>query len=110
MSPAQFYALTYAELVLILAGRTEARKRALKERQEEHAWMLTWLLLPHQDKDAEPVTVDQIMGRKPRGKRRVRFTNMEESASAWFAAYQAQSQQEVEPNGNGKRCNHHRSR
>ena len=94
MTTGQFYALTYHELELILRGRHARRRREMRERQEEHAWVLTWLLLPHQKDGADPLTVDAIMGRKSRAPRRTRkFASMEESAQAWFAAYEAQSKQ-----------------
>ena len=98
MTAAQFYALTYCELALILKGYRDRRKQELRDRREEHAWMLTWLLLPHQKKDADPLTVDQIMGHKRRKAPR-RFASMEESAQAWFAAYAAQSKQGADPDG-----------
>ena len=101
MTAAQFYALTYCELELILKGCADRRKRELRDRREEHAWMIYWLLLPYQKKDAdEPLTIDGIMGRKPRTRKPARrFASMEDSAQAWFAASAAQSKQGAKPNG-----------
>jgi hypothetical protein len=99
MTAAQFYALTYCELALILKGCGERRKREMRERREETAWALTWLLLPHQSKDADPLTVDHILGRKGRKPVRRRFASMEESAQAYFAALAAKSDQRLLTDG-----------
>jgi hypothetical protein len=53
--------------------------------------MVSWLLLPHKSKDADPITPDQLMGRKPKSKPAPKFATAAESAEAWFAARAAQS-------------------
>jgi hypothetical protein len=99
MATAQFYALTYQELRLILEGRAARCKRDMKTRREESAWLAQWFLLPHKKPGSDPVTPDQLMGRKPREQRGRRFADMEESASAWFAAYGAKSNQRLLTDG-----------
>jgi hypothetical protein len=92
MTPREFYALQYSELILILDGYRERRKREMRERREESAWVVSWLLLPHKGKDAEPITPDQLMGRKPRHKR-PQFADHRQAAIACFAALKAKSKQ-----------------
>ena len=92
MSAAQFYALQYCELELILQGHRERSRREWRERHEEHAWVLWWMLLPHQSKDADdPLTIDKILGRKPRSIGR-QFANDEDKARALISAFRAQSE------------------
>jgi hypothetical protein len=88
-SPSEFYRLLYSELVLILDGYRARREREIKLRREESAWMVSWLLLPHKAKDADPITPDQLMGRK--AKRKKQFSSDEEKARALVTAFQAQS-------------------
>jgi hypothetical protein len=91
MRPTDFYALLYSELTLILEGWRARCSRALRERREESAWLASRLLLPHQKRDADPITPDQLMGRKPRGKPKLKLADYKESASAFFAALEAKS-------------------
>jgi hypothetical protein len=95
LAPSEFYALRYSELKLLLAGRADAHKRALRQRREESAWIVAWLLLPHKGPDAEPVTPDQLMGRKPRTAPARKFASPAQAADAFFSALEAQSKGEA---------------
>lgn len=86
LAPSEFYSLLYSELLLILEGYRDRSKRESRYRQENTAWALSWLLAPYHKEGAEPISMDQILGRKQRKQSR-RFANMEESAQAWFEAY-----------------------
>jgi hypothetical protein len=94
LAPAEFYRLLYSELVLILGGFHARRVRELRERREESAWIVSWLLLPHKAKDANPITPDQLMGRKPKAKPAPKFATSNEAAIAFFAAQKAKSKQQ----------------
>jgi hypothetical protein len=94
LAPSEFYRLLYSELVLILEGHRERHGRELRERREESAWLVSWLLLPHKGKDADPITPDQLMGRKPRAKA-AKFATDEDAARAFFAAKKAQSKKRL---------------
>jgi len=97
LAPSEFYRLLYSELVLLLDGWHERRRRQLRERREESAWVVSCLLWPHQKEGADPITPDQLLGRKERRKARPpRFADYKESASAFFAALEAKSKQEHE--------------
>lgn len=88
-TPAQFYALQYSELVLLLEGHRARQKQEARARREENAWVVSWLLLPHKGKDADPITPDQLMGRQPRrlrGKRQQKFASPIAAFDAFFAA------------------------
>jgi hypothetical protein len=99
MPPAAFYRLLYSELILVVEGYRARYRRELKARREESAWLASRLLWPHQAKDADLITPDQLMGRKPRGKRAPKFASEEESARAFVAAFAAQSKQEAVSDG-----------
>lgn len=86
LAPSEFYSLLYSELLLLLEGHRDRARRELRQRQENTAWALSWLLAPYHKEGTEPISMDQILGRKPRRKVR-RFATMEESAQAWFEAY-----------------------
>ena len=89
LTPAQFYALQYSELVLLLEGYRERQKQEALARRAENAWVVSWLLLPHKGKDADPITPDQLMGRKPRrahAGRAVKFATPVAALDAFFAA------------------------
>jgi hypothetical protein len=90
MPPAAFYRLKYAELALILEGYAARRKQAARERREESAWAVSWLLLPHRSKDADPITPAQLMGLKPKVKRQAHFASPEAAARAFVAAHATQ--------------------
>jgi hypothetical protein len=91
LPPSEFYRLLYSELVLILEGHRARYQREMRERREESAWIVSWLLLPHKATDADPITPDELMGRKARTKPAPKFATAAESAQAWFAARAAQS-------------------
>jgi hypothetical protein len=91
LAPSEFYRLLYSELSLILEGYHARHKREQRERREESAWMVSWLLIPHRKADADPITPDQLMGRKPRGKPAPAFANDEAKARALVTAFAAQS-------------------
>lgn len=55
--------------------------------------MLQWLLIPHTKKDAEPITVDMLLGRKPKKPPARTFANPAAAAEAFFAAREAKSRQ-----------------
>jgi len=78
----------------MLEGYRARHRREMRERREESAWMVSWLLLPHKKADADPLTPDQLMGRKQRGRPTPKFSSPGESAQAFFAARQAKSKKE----------------
>ena len=98
LAPSEFWSLRYIEIRLLLEGWRDRRREDLKLRRELAAWQIQWSLLPHTGKDADPITVDQLLGRKPRTPRR-RFTSPAEAADAFFAARGPESQQGVKPHG-----------
>lgn len=53
--------------------------------------MVSWLLLPHKKEDADPITPNQLMGRKERGKPAPVFASDEDKARALLTAFRAQS-------------------
>jgi hypothetical protein len=88
----------YSELALIMRGYSERQQRALRQRRKESAWMVSWLLLPHKKEGADPLTPDDLMGRKPRRKRETpapKFSSPGEAAQAFFAARAAKAQKQV---------------
>jgi hypothetical protein len=93
LAPSEFYRLLYSELVLILEGYRARHKRTMRERREESAWMVSWLLVPHKKADSDPITPDQLMGRKQRGKPAPVFSTEEDKARALVTAFRAQSEQ-----------------
>jgi hypothetical protein len=95
-----FYGLLYSELTLILEGCRARHEREMRLRREESAWVVSWLLLPHKSKDADPITPDQLMGRKPRGKQRPKFSSPGEAAQAFFAARDAKLKKQAVKHGN----------
>jgi len=90
-APDAFYRLQYSELILILEGRAARHNREIRERREESAWMVSWLLIPHKKADADPITPDQLMGRKPHGKPAPVFESDEDKGRALLTAFRAQS-------------------
>jgi hypothetical protein len=94
-TPDAFYRLQYSELILILEGRTVRHRREMRERREESAWVVSWLLMPYKNADADPITPDQLMGRKQRGKPAPVFSSDEDKARALVNAFRAQSKQAV---------------
>jgi hypothetical protein len=94
-APPEFYRLRYSELVLILEGYRARHKREMRQRREENAWVVSWLLLPYKGKDTDPLTPDQLMGKKPRGKResRQKFADAGSSAQAFFEAREAKQKE-----------------
>jgi len=86
LAPSEFYRLTYSELALIMRGYSERQQRVLRQRREESAWMISWLLLPYKSKNADPLTPDDLLGRKPRKKAAPKFSSPGEAAQAFFAA------------------------
>ncbi len=94
LSPSEFYRLLYSELLLILEGRAARHKREIRERREESAWMVSWLLIPHKKTDADPITPDQLMGRKQPGNRAPVFESDEAKARALVTAFRAQSEKD----------------
>lgn len=98
LAPSEFYRLLYSEMVLILDGWRERRRKQLRERREESAWLASRLLWPYQAKDADPITPDQLLGRKPRGAHKParKFADYKASASAFFDALEAKSKQKSE--------------
>jgi hypothetical protein len=90
LPPSEFYRLLYSELVLILDGYHARCKREMRLRREENAWVVSWLLLPHKAQDSDPITPDQLMGRKSREQKQ--FASDEERARAFVAAFRAQSE------------------
>ena len=98
-APDAFYRLMYSELILILEGRAARHKREVRERREESAWMVSWLLMPHKNVDADPITPDQLMGRKHRGKPAPVFESDEAKARALLTAFRAQSKQDGAADG-----------
>jgi hypothetical protein len=95
LPPSEFYRLLYCELVLILEGFRKRHARAARERHEESAWIVSWLLIPHKNADADPITPDQLMGRKPRGKPAPAFVTDEAKARALVEGFRAQSKEEL---------------
>jgi hypothetical protein len=95
LAPTEFYRLLYSELVLILEGYRARHTRDLRERREESAWMVSWLLVPHKNADSDPITPDQLMGRKPRGKPAPEFANDEAKARALVAGFAAKSKRQL---------------
>jgi len=81
----------YSELALILRGHSERQQRRLRQRREESAWMVSWLLLPYKSSDADPLTPDKLLGRKPRKKPAPKFSSPGEAAQAFFAARAAKA-------------------
>jgi hypothetical protein len=57
--------------------------------------MVSWLLVPHRAKDAEPITPDQLLGRKSKKRAAPKFADHKEAAIAFFAALKAKSKGEV---------------
>jgi hypothetical protein len=78
-------------LTLILEGHRARQRREAIARREESAWMVSWLLVPYKSADADPITPDQLMGRKPRGKPTPVFASEEDKARALVAAFAAKS-------------------
>lgn len=82
LTPERFYALTYAELCLLLEGHREKQKAA----RRDMAWCVAHLLRPHLKEGAE-LTPEMLLGEGP--KRAVR-TNAEitanEAATVLFAS------------------------
>lgn len=95
LAPSEFYRLLYSELVLILEGYRARHKRVMRERREESAWMVSWLLVPHKKADSDPITPDQLMGRKMRGKPAPEFASDEDKARALVNAFRAQSKKRL---------------
>ena len=95
LAPSEFYRLMYSELALIMRGYSERQQRALRQRRKESAWMVSWLLLPYKSADADPITPDQLMGRKTRKKPAPKFSSPGESAQAFFSARAAKAQKQV---------------
>lgn len=93
LPPSEFYRLLYSELILILEGYRARYQREMRERREESAWMVSWLLLPHKKADADPITPDQLMGRKPHGKPAPVFASDEDKARALLTAFREKSKQ-----------------
>jgi hypothetical protein len=93
-APDAFYRLQYSELILILEGRSARHKRETRERREESAWMVSWLLLPHKKQDADPLTPDMLMGRKRRSTPAPVFESDEAKARALVTAFRAQSEKD----------------
>jgi hypothetical protein len=94
LPPTEFYRLLYSELVLILDGYRARFQRETRLRREESAWVVSWLLLPHKAQDADPITPDQLMGRKPKGKPAPEFASDEAKARALVTAFAAKSKKQ----------------
>lgn len=97
LPPAQFYELTYCELVLMLDGYKDRIKHEARRLHEEMAWIGHLILLPHTPKDEKPVTPAQLL-ESPKSKRKKArvFTTPIAAFDAFFAA---QFKQEVKSNG-----------
>jgi hypothetical protein len=95
LAPSEFYRLLYSELILILEGYRARYQRETRERREESAWMVSWLLLPHKSKDAdeEVFSPDWLMGCKRHSKPTPAFANDEDKARALVTAFRAKSKQ-----------------
>jgi hypothetical protein len=89
LAPSEFYALSYCELRLIMEGYRERQKKEIEGRRELGAWILQWLLLPYKKEDADPITIDTLLGRKPKGKKKAPAMTREQAkakaAKLWEA-------------------------
>lgn len=99
LAPSEFYRLLYSELRLIVEGYRARQKRQALERREESAWVVSWLLLPHKAADADPLTPDVLLGRKPHSKRAPEFSSPEAKARALITAFRAKSEQDGATDG-----------
>lgn len=82
-------------MTLILEGWHKRRRDEAVARREESAWAVSWMLVPHKNPDADPITPDQLMGRKPRGKPAPVFESDEAKARALVAALRAKSEKRL---------------
>jgi hypothetical protein len=101
LAPSEFYALQYSELALILKGYADRMRSESRAAYYRTAWLIHWLLIPHQKKDAELLTPERILGRAPKSKGR-RFRSDEEAALAFVNALKKKSKQKKTEVSNGE--------